>query len=160
MHIFLHWLIIYRPRKQDFPFLGIAFKVPQLSIPLSGSFRNQDLEDITKNTVSFLPMKIGIINSGHCRPNKEKRVLTLFCRLDIYIRDGCCLPRWLRRDNRCVLPMLLPPGLLLAKTVQTWIPISLSWLAHQQLSRICTMYILGAGNQLLCISVSHFFPPF
>ena len=55
-----------------------------------------------KNTVSFLSIKIEKINSGNCHPNKEKRVLTRFCRLVVHICAGCRLPRWLNQDNRCV----------------------------------------------------------
>ena len=95
MHIFLHLFDNLQTPKTRISFFGHHPQGFAVSIPLSGSFRNQDLEKITKNTVSFLPIKIGKVSSGHCRPNKEKRILTG------YIRDGCHLPRWLRQDNRC-----------------------------------------------------------
>ena len=81
MHIFLYLVGNLQTLKTRISFLGIAFKVSMLSIPLTDSFRNQELEKITKNTVYFLPIKIGKINSSHCLQNKEKRVLNLFCRL-------------------------------------------------------------------------------
>ena len=93
MHIFLHLVDNLQTPKTRISFFGHRLQGFAAFHSFIWQFKKPGFGENNKNTVYVLPIKIGKINSGHCRPNKEKRVLTLFLLPYFYICTRCCLPR-------------------------------------------------------------------
>ena len=93
MHIFLHLVDNLQTPKTRNSFLGIAVKVSQLSIPLSGSFRSQDLKKITKIQSPFFLWRLEKSTLANAVQIKKNGYLLFFAALlsamVVAYRVGC-----------------------------------------------------------------------